>query len=67
MQLKVNGEEKKFDKNVKTLADIIGKFDIKTKYFAVMLNTEIIPKKNLPQTSLKDDDEVEIVHMVGGG
>ena len=67
MRLTVNGEEKEFDETILNMKDFILSFNIKTRYFAVMLNGEIISKKLFEQTNLNDGDTVEIVHMVGGG
>ena len=46
MKITVNGEKKDFDQSVENLAHIIDTYNIQTKYFAVMLNSEIIPKSS---------------------
>jgi thiamine biosynthesis protein ThiS len=66
MQLKVNGEQKNFD-GVSTLADLVEQLAMKADRVAVELNREIVPRANWAATSLKDGDELEIVHFVGGG
>ena len=66
MQLKINGEPKQVA-NVATLADLVGQLSMKADRVAVELNREIVPRANWVQTALKDGDELEIVHFVGGG
>ena len=34
---------------------------------AVALNGEVVPRADWPQTSMKPNDKVEIVHIVRGG
>ena len=66
MRLKINGDEKQFD-NVSTLADLVQHLAMKADRVAVELNREIVPRTTWPATNLKDGDELEIVHFVGGG
>ena len=67
MRLVVNGEEKEFDPQIKTLKDLVSLYNLKTPYYAVMLNSNIIKKNTLDQSILKEGDKIDIVHMVGGG
>jgi sulfur carrier protein len=40
---------------------------MKSDRVAVELNREIVPRANWEATILKDNDQLEIVHFVGGG
>jgi sulfur carrier protein len=66
MRLKINGDEQQIA-DVATLADLVAHLAIKADRVAVELNREIVPRANWPATNLKDGDELEIVHFVGGG
>ncbi len=66
MQLKINGESKDVA-GVLTLADLVAHLAMKADRVAVELNREIVPRANWDAANLKDGDELEIVHFVGGG
>lgn len=66
MRLRINGEEKDHA-NVSTLAELVQQLAMKSDRVAVELNREIVPRANWASTSLKDGDQLEIVHFVGGG
>ena len=68
MKLQINGEEKTFDSPVpSTLAQLVEILGMKSDRVAVELNREIVPRNHWQQTSLKDGDQLELVHFVGGG
>ena len=66
MRLKINGEEKEVA-GVSSLADLVDSLAMKADRVAVELNREIVPRAEWAGTRLKDGDELEIVHFVGGG
>ncbi len=66
MRLVINGAEKDVD-GVSTLADLVGQLGMKADRVAVELNRNIVPRGEWGRTSLKDGDQLEIVHFVGGG
>ena len=68
MILKINGEVKEFDKELKTISDLLTKLDIKRpERVAVEINKEIIMPSDFGSTAVKEDDSIEIVSFVGGG
>ncbi|MFZ0279587.1 MAG: sulfur carrier protein ThiS [Candidatus Sulfotelmatobacter sp.] len=71
MTLRINGEERVFADQTPsanfTLASLIEFLAMKPDRVAVELNREIVPRDRWPQTHLKDGDNLEIVHFVGGG
>ena len=68
MILKINGEVKEFDKELKTIIDLLTELDIKRpERVAVEINKEIIMHSDFAHTTVKDDDSIEIVSFVGGG
>jgi sulfur carrier protein len=62
----VNGERQiiKMATNVQQLLDIIG---VEASRVVVELNRGILPRSGFTETSLKDGDQLEVIHFVGGG
>jgi thiamine biosynthesis protein ThiS len=71
MRVHINGEERAFPDPASptkfTLADLIESLAMKPDRVAVELNRNIVPRDRWPSTLLKDGDNLEIVHFVGGG
>ena len=66
MRLFINGKEQNFDDSL-TLAQLIEQLGMKGDRVAAELNREIVSRGQWTETSLKDGDQLEIVHFVGGG
>src|SRR3989338_2066360 len=66
LTIQLNGEKKRFE-NTLTLSGLLSKLNVPKEKVVIELNAEIVPKGRLDQVTLKDGDEVEIVHFVGGG
>ena len=66
MILKINGIEKNIHSS-SNLAALLLELEITLPHCAVALNQEVIPNSKLNQTKIRDGDNVEIVHAVGGG
>ena len=64
--IQLNGEKRVFKESL-TLLELLAQLSIPKEKVVIELNLEIIPKDHLEKTALKDGDEVEIVHFVGGG
>lgn len=62
----LNGEEKEFDKKL-TISELIQKFELDAKKIAIELNLEIIDPKSYESKFLENNDNLEIVHFIGGG
>jgi thiamine biosynthesis protein ThiS len=65
MNLTVNGESRVVP--AETLTGLVEQLGMKADRVAIELNREIVPRDRWPQTQLKDGDQLEIVHFVGGG
>lgn len=50
-----------------TISDLLEDLDIRGRRVAVEVNQVVIPKSRHPQHDLKPEDQVEIVHAIGGG
>ena len=66
IKIKVNGKVKIFQEKT-NLNNLVKNLKIPIKKVAIELNQEIIDKKNLNKIMLKNNDNVEIVHFIGGG
>jgi sulfur carrier protein len=66
MRLTINGKEQIFDAPL-TLAQLIEQLGMKGDRVAVEMNRDIVSRPQWSDTALKDGDELEIVHFVGGG
>jgi len=66
MNLIINGKNREIMKS-QTLEGLIHELNIQAPNFAIALNQQVIPKSKYATTSIQENDEVEIVHAVGGG
>ena len=66
IKIKVNGKVKTVLNNSK-LSDLLKNLNIPIKKVAIELNQEIIDKKRTNNIKLKKNDNIEIVHFIGGG
>ncbi|OOV87309.1 sulfur carrier protein ThiS [Oceanospirillum linum] len=66
MNILVNGEPKTLPDQA-TLADLIIQMELTGKRIAVEVNAEIVPRSQHGETHLNENDQVEIVHAIGGG
>ena len=66
IKIKINGKINKIDDKTK-LSDLVKNLKVPLKKVAIELNREIVDKKKLNKINLKVNDEIEIVHFIGGG
>ena len=66
IKIKINGKINKIDDKTK-LSDLVKNLKVPLKKVAIVLNREIVNKKNLNKINLKANDKIEIVHFIGGG
>ena len=66
IKIKINGKLSLIEDNL-SLLNFIKKLKIPLKKVAIELNQEIIDKKKLNKIKLKKNDNIEIVHFIGGG
>ena len=62
----LNGESRSFDASL-SLQDWLDQLSIDSRYLAVELNGQIIPKSTYASVKVDDGDVVELVRFVGGG
>ncbi len=66
MYISINGKEKNINDNLR-LNQLIEQLELNGKRLAVEVNQEIIPKSEHANYRIKDGDNIEIVHAIGGG
>ena len=66
IKIRVNGKVKTIADNSK-LSVLVNNLKIPLKKVAIEINREIIDKKNINKIYLKKKDNIEIVHVIGGG
>jgi len=66
LELTINGEKRKINKS-QNLADLVKELDIQAPNFAMALNQQVIPRSKYESTAIQENDQIEIVHAVGGG
>ncbi|MFN3533324.1 MAG: sulfur carrier protein ThiS [Candidatus Brocadia sp.] len=66
MKVSLNGELKECPEGT-TIEELLDLYRIDKNRVAVELNLKIIPRKELHNQILKDEDVLEVVTFVGGG
>ncbi len=66
MKVTVNGEPTELEAAT-TLGKLLEQLKLKPELVVVELNLNILKRDQVPQSVLKEGDQVEIVHFVGGG
>lgn len=64
--MKINGKQTEVETPV-TLAELFRQLKVDTVHVAVELNGRIVPKTDFESRSLNAEDEIEVIHFVGGG
>ena len=65
LTVQLNGESRAV--NAATVVDLLQSLDIDPRTVVVELNRAIVRRDALESTSIKEGDEIELVHFVGGG
>jgi thiamine biosynthesis protein ThiS len=66
MQIIVNGEKKEYPDGI-TVAQLIEAMDLKPLHVAVEVNKQLVTRSLHNDTKLNENDQLEIVTLVGGG
>ena len=65
MRLRLNGEARDCRAGV-TVADLVAELGLGERRIAVEVNRDVLPREAY-ERALREGDEVEIVHFIGGG
>lgn len=66
MKISINGENHTLSEPT-SLNQLISELNLENKRLAIEVNQTIVPRSEYPDFQLKEDDNVEIVHAIGGG
>ena len=66
MQIEVNGEKRDVPDNL-TVEALIAHLGLAVERLAVERNREVVSRAHWPIITLEVDDQIEIIHFVGGG
>ncbi len=62
----VNGDPMELTQGI-TVTQLLEQVKVAPELVVVELNLNILKREDLPKIMLKEEDQVEIVHFVGGG
>ena len=66
MQLRINGEKREVGDRLSVL-ELIKQLNLPPERIAIELNRNVVRRTEWNSTMLEEDDDLEIVHFVGGG
>lgn len=66
MNLRINGEEREVPGDL-SLQDLVTHLALTPERIAIELNQSVVRRAAWPSTVLQENDQIEIVHFVGGG
>lgn len=66
MHIQLNGERYELPDG-QSVADLLQRLELTGRRLAVELNRDIVPRSQYAATVLVEDDQVEVVHAIGGG
>ena len=67
VRIQINGEPREIPQRSLSLNQLLETLSLPPQRIAVELNKTIVPRRHWEETILKDGDQIEIVHFVGGG
>ena len=67
MRIQINGEQREFPQSSLSLDALLEALSLPAQRIAVELNKTIVPRSQWEKTIVREDDQIEIVHFVGGG
>jgi sulfur carrier protein len=65
-KIRLNGEIKEI-KTHSNAFDLLNQLEIEARRLAIEVNEEILPRSQFDQYIFKENDQIEIVHAIGGG
>jgi thiamine biosynthesis protein ThiS len=66
LQIKINGERRDVPEGL-TIEGLILQLSLAPERLAVERNREVVRRAEWPRISLAENDQLEIIHFVGGG
>ena len=66
MKIQLNGESRDIPDN-SSAQDLVDLLELTGKRLAMEVNREIVPRTGYAEHPLREGDQIEIVHAIGGG
>jgi len=66
MQISLNGKPETIADNI-SMVDLIQQLELQDKRIAIEVNESLLPRSTFADYLLKENDQIEIVHAIGGG
>ncbi len=66
ISINLNGQTRQVARGI-TAAELVAELDIGARKFAVEINREVVSRDRLTKVVIRDNDEVNVVTLVGGG
>ena len=66
IKIKVNGKKIQFNKKI-SIKTLLNKLKIPIKMVAIERNKKILDKSKISKMYIQENDNIEIVHFIGGG
>lgn len=67
MEITINGEKRQEFTSPLTIADLLKHLKINPKSVVVECNLNIVDKDKIHEAAVQDEDNIEIIRLVGGG
>ncbi len=66
ISVQVNGQPKIFEESL-TIEELLRALEITSPAIAIALNSEVVPHSEFRRVKIRNKDQIEIIHPVGGG
>ncbi|MCX8072649.1 MAG: sulfur carrier protein ThiS [Candidatus Binatia bacterium] len=66
VRVRLNGEWHSLRDGL-TVAELVAELDLHNQRIAIEVNRAIVPRHEYANVRLRENDEIEVVHFVGGG
>lgn len=66
MKILVNGTRREVPEGI-TIAALLSELEVAQRHVAVEVNLELVPRARHGEYSLREEDRLEVVTLVGGG
>ena len=68
MKVKVNGEDKRFDSDGLSIADLLKEAKVENpELVSVQLNQNFVERDTYETTKVSENDEIDFLYFMGGG
>jgi len=65
VRIQLNGEEQ--ESAASNLQQLVAELGLEVRMIAIERNREVAPKSSWATTPIVEGDQIEVVHMIGGG